>query len=135
MLVTILIVAFSIALCAIVFLFSIAYLEAARGTVVSPRIERVFDTWATGTHTGLMHIGHMVDHWPTYMMQFGYYLVHVAAVLVALVARAAERRAHAVADFVSHKRSFTRRETQSDFLRAVQEHKETLEIPDDIGKE
>lgn len=46
-----------------------------------------------------------------------------SAVGFAHLARAASEAAHKLADFVSHKRNFTRRETKSEFLKKVTEHK------------
>lgn len=132
---TVFVVCFASALVALVLLFVVAYAEERRGALFLSRAQGALDLWALGVERRLAHAGRVLDHWPTYVAQVGYYSVHVTAVLVALLARAAEKRAHRVADFVSLKRSFIRRETKSDFLKAVQEHKDTLEIPKDIGNE
>jgi hypothetical protein len=50
----------------------------------------------------------------------------LAAVGFARFARLASESAHRLADFVSHKRNFTRRETRSEFLKQVIEHKNGL---------
>lgn len=48
---------------------------------------------------------------------------HEAALGLAALARMSERGAHRLADLVSHKRGFERRETRSEFLRQVSERK------------
>lgn len=50
-------------------------------------------------------------------------LVHEGALGFAALARFLERQAHRLADFVSHKRGFEKRETRSEFLKKVAEHK------------
>jgi hypothetical protein len=52
--------------------------------------------------------------------------IHRAALGTAYSARAVERGAHAVADRISHKHSFALRETQSDFLKEVTDHKKGI---------
>ena len=52
------------------------------------------------------------------------FLVHEAALGIARAARYSERQAHRLADMVSHKRGFERRETRSEFLRKVSEGRE-----------
>ena len=54
-------------------------------------------------------------------------VVHEAALGFARVARFSERQAHRLADLVSHKRGFERRETRSEFLRKVAERKSETE--------
>ena len=50
-------------------------------------------------------------------------LIHEGALAFAALARFLERQAHRLADFVSHKRGFEKRETRSEFLKKVAEHK------------
>ncbi len=49
--------------------------------------------------------------------------IHESALALAAFARFAEAQAHRLADLVSHKRGFERRETRSEFLKKVAEHK------------
>ena len=53
-------------------------------------------------------------------------LVHIAALEFARAARIASSRAHALADFVSHKRNFQRGVTRSEFLKKMGERKNGL---------
>jgi len=49
--------------------------------------------------------------------------IHVAALEFARAAHAASHSAHRLADFVSHKRTYERAMTRSEFLKKVQERK------------
>ena len=60
---------------------------------------------------------------PPLAAHFTHIAIHFAALEFANLARHASRRAHALADFVSHKRNFERRETRSEFLRKMSELK------------
>ena len=128
------IILFAGALTVIGVVFLVAYIESRRGALVLPRAQAVLDGWAQGAQREFGRAGRTLDNWPTVIAQVLYYAVHVAAVAVALLARAAEKRAHKVADFVSHRRSFTQHETKSNFLKEVRKHKQTLEIPENVGE-
>jgi hypothetical protein len=58
---------------------------------------------------------------PPELLRFSRIALHEAALGFAYLARLAERRAHRIADFVSHKRHYERRETRSEFLKKVSE--------------
>ena len=60
---------------------------------------------------------------PPFLSDVGHASVHFAALEFARAARAASRQAHRLADFVSHKRNFERRETRSEFLKKMSEYK------------
>ena len=53
-------------------------------------------------------------------------ILHTTMVAFANIAGATERGAHRVADFVSHRHRFERKETNSDFLKKVSARKEEL---------
>ncbi len=50
-------------------------------------------------------------------------LIHRGAITVAKGARIAETRAYKLADLVSHKQGFVQRQTQSEYLQQVTDHK------------
>lgn len=60
-------------------------------------------------------------------------ILHDAALGAASVARFLERQSHKLADIVSHKRGFERRETQSDFLRHVSDYKSDATDSDNVS--
>jgi len=49
--------------------------------------------------------------------------IHMLALGFAALARTAERYAHRLADLVSYKHRFEKRDTRSEFLKKVSEHK------------
>ena len=57
-------------------------------------------------------------------------LLHDLALTLAALSRASERQAHRLADMVSHKHRFERRETRSEFLKQVGEFKNVNEAED-----
>ncbi|HWP61503.1 MAG TPA: hypothetical protein VN495_02795 [Candidatus Paceibacterota bacterium] len=60
---------------------------------------------------------------PPLLSHFAHVCLHIAALEFARFARNASRQAHRLADFVSHKRNFERRETRSEFLNKLGEYK------------
>lgn len=81
------------------------------------------DSRAVALKVRLQHTAWNLSHLAPFAAYLSRFLVHEAAMLFAAVARFAETQAHRLADFVSHKHRFERRETQSDFLRQVSAHK------------
>lgn len=73
-------------------------------------------TWAL-SHTDLL------ETLPSLAARYLRFVVHELALLIAYGARRIEAWAHELADFVSHKHSLQVRETRSDFLKQVSEHK------------
>lgn len=129
------IVALAISLAGIGFVFALAFTERTTGRTIAPRAKRVLDSYADRLKIVGDKIADGVEDLPSTATHFGLYALHVIAVLVAIISRAAERRAHRVADFVSHKRSFERGETKSSFLKEVREHKDGLTVPEDISEQ
>ena len=60
---------------------------------------------------------------PGILMHLGHVAIHKGALEAARFARFLETQAHRLADFVSHKHHFKKRETRSEFLKQVSEHK------------
>jgi len=52
-------------------------------------------------------------------LRIGRAMLHDLALALAALSRASERQAHRLADLVSHKHAFQRRETRNDFLKQV----------------
>ncbi len=125
---------FGVALFGLVVLFSLKYVESTSGRVLMPRARQTLNFRALGIRRGVLVVIHTIEHLPAFMVALGYATLHLLAIVVALSARMAERQAHRVADFVSHKRKFQRRETQSVFLKEVTSHKDALVVPDDVAQ-
>ena len=59
---------------------------------------------------------------PFFLVVLARYGVHIGALGFARLARTSEEYAHRLAELVSHKRNFERRETKSQFLKEVSEY-------------
>ena len=128
------IIIFAVSLFGLFALFSLKYVESTSGRVLMPRARQALNFRALGIRRAALVIVHTIEHLPSFLVGLGYAILHLFAIVVALAARMAERQAHGLADFVSHKRTFQRRETQSTFLKEVTSHKETLVVPDEVTK-
>ncbi len=64
---------------------------------------------------------------PPLLAHFAHVCLHFAALEFARLAREASKQSHRLADFVSHKRNFERRETRSAFLKKMTELKNVSE--------
>lgn len=117
------ILVFFFSIAGIVALFGLKHLELRRGGVFVPEWRRRSDVQAEKLKelaaAAWMDLGKM----PPEAVRFARFIVHEAALGFAALARLSERQAHRLADVVSHRRGFERRETRSEFLRKVAEHK------------
>jgi hypothetical protein len=108
-------------------LFALKYVELERGVVYVPNIRIRADTHARTLKTlCLLALSH-AEKLPHDAMVFIRFSIHIGAMLIARLARAAETGAHRLADRVSHKHQFERGESRSEFLKSVREHKQNLE--------
>lgn len=107
----------------IVGLFVLKYYEAKHDRVLFPQWREKADEQALRLKDEMYHVGERLEKVPPAAAFWSRVLVHDAAIGFAALARISEAQAHRLADFVSHKHRFERRETQSDFLRKVAEHK------------
>ena len=116
-------IVFVCSLLGITALFSLKYWELSHGTVVAPEFRRRTDVRAQQVkelaHAARADLVKLVPE----VIRTGRFIVHEAAIGFAALARLLERQAHRLADLVSHKRGFERRDTQSEFLKKVAEHK------------
>ena len=116
-------IVFAVSLVGILFLFLVKKMEAQR--------ERRFaESLRIRADHGALHIKHWLELSEEYLEQTPFFLatvvrygVHIAALSFARLARTSEEYAHQLADLVSHKRNFERRETRSEFLKQVSAHK------------
>jgi len=123
---TIAIVTFSISLIGLILLFGLKFWEEYDRFRFFPKLRRRADEKALALKAVLLRIADMAKDSPRYFFLILRVIVHAAVVAFANVAGAAERGAHHIADFVSHRHRFERRETNSDFLKKVSERKEEL---------
>ena len=118
-------VLFVLSIIGLLALFSLKYVEAQRGTQYMPE-RRV---WADEQALKLKDfLGRSHGEFAKVLPAFALILrigVHELALLFAAFARLMEREAHRIADMVSHKHRFERRESRSEFLKQVGEFKNT----------
>lgn len=114
---------FFVALFLIAFLFAVKLREERTGHIVARRQREALDAEALHVKDLLSAAELDFKKIPPLCMYWAHVVIHVAALEFARAARAASRRAHALADFVSHKRNFRRRVTRSEFLKKVSERK------------
>ncbi len=113
---------FFASLVGIIGLFSLKLWEERQGHAFSPSLRFAGDALALKCKNLLLRGEELLARLPSLTMYIAMTLLASGAVGFARVARAAAEAAHGLADFVSHKHNFERRETRSDFLKQVSEH-------------
>ena len=113
--------AFSIA--GIIGLFALKNREAKTGRVLAPGLRAVADIRALELKALLTKMQEEVEKTPSASVRFARIAVHDMALGFASLARFLEDRAHQLADMVSHKHRFERREPRNEFLKRVGEPK------------
>lgn len=116
-------VVFFLSLFLIALLFTLKIREIRTGAYPLVEWRAVADTEAQKLHELALAADLDLRKVPTIATHFIHVAIHFAALEFAHLAREASRRSHALADFVSHKRNFERRETRSEFLRKMSELK------------
>jgi hypothetical protein len=117
------IVIFGISLIGIGMLFLLKRWETEAGRVLAPAWRKEADYRALALKDKLFHLRRDLARIPPIALLYCRYLVHEGALGFAAFARMSEGYAHRLADLVSHKHTFVPRETKSEFLRQVSEHK------------
>ncbi len=125
---------FGTSLSGLVALFMLKAWEDRRGVTIVPGVRNALDVYALEARAFLVSFDEWIAHLPSRSVLYARFFVHVTAMSFARVARAAERGAHRIADRVSLKHRFERRETQSDFLKKVSEHKSGLDSISQVQK-
>lgn len=116
-------IVFGASLFGIISLFIVKRYEVARGTLVGGAWRGRADDFALDVKWGIMVIEWYLARAPVYLSAFVRLAIRISALGFARLARISEEQAHRLADFVSHKRNFERRETKSAFLKHVGEYK------------
>jgi hypothetical protein len=116
-------VVFSVSLVAVVLLFILKRLEFNREHRFAENLRTRADYGALRVKGWLEVSEWYLERIPFFVGALTRYGVHISALGFARIARSSAQRAHQLADFVSHKRNFERRETKSKFLKDVSEYK------------
>ena len=115
---------FGISLVGLLGVFGLKAWEVSRGSVTAPRLRERLDGYALTLKRLVAQAGHLIEQLPSLAVWTLRTVVHVLAVATAAVARVAERRAHQIADLVSHKHSHEhaqQKRTESHFLSQISE--------------
>jgi hypothetical protein len=114
---------FFLSLLGIAGLFGLKYLEEKRQRVVAQELRLRADGRALEFKVWLENSRGELQKLPPALLRFSHIAIHDAALGAAASARFIERQAHHLADMVSHKHHFERREPRSEFLKRMTEHK------------
>lgn len=117
---------FLLSLGGIIALFALKYREAERDLVYAAEARRRLDERARHLKQAVLRFGAEAEKIPPRAVALSHFLIRDLALLTARAGEALERRAYRLADMVSHKHRFERRETRSDFLKQMNEAK----VPD-----
>ncbi len=114
---------FFLAAVGITALFALKSWEVRNGRVFAPAIRMKMDRHALQAKELLVAARVDLAKLPPAVLRLGRFLLREIALGLAILARLSERKLHKLADFVSHKHRFEKRETRSEFLKRVSEHK------------
>lgn len=120
---TFFIIMFVFALLAISTLFGVKYWELKHERVLAPNLRDRADVRANQLKELLIAARLDLEKLPPMLVRLGRLLIRDGALAFAQLARLAERSAHDIADLVSYKHRFEKRETRSEFLKKVSEHR------------
>jgi hypothetical protein len=107
----------------VLLLFAVKKYELSRGVLVGGSMRDDADLFALRVKWIFLVIEWYLARLPDFIFLLTRYGIRISALFTARIARRAEAQAHSIADFVSHKRNFERRETRSNYLKQVGEHK------------
>lgn len=104
-------------------MFSLKYWEQHNRRILAPRFRETIDVRALQFKELLTAARMDFAKLPPALVRLLRFLIHEAALGFAFLARIAEKQSYRLADLVSHKHRFEKRETRSEFLKKVSEHK------------
>ena len=117
------VIIFFLALLGIAALFGVKYWELRKDRVLAPQLREHADVRAGHLKELMLAARLDLAKVPPESVRLAHIAIHEGALKLAALARIAERQAHRLADLVSHKHRFEKRETRSEFLKKVAEHK------------
>ncbi len=117
------IVIFGLSLLAISGLFALKAWEMRTARAIAPGLRERADQGALALKHLLARSQHEARKLPPEVLVLAKTILHDAALGAAALARYLERQSHKVAEMVSHKANFERRETNSNFLKNVSDYR------------
>ena len=118
------VIVFFVSLFLVFVLFALKRVELARGARIAEPLRASADLGALRVKRLLSDVEERIENIPFFLSALVRYGVHICALSFARLARVGEREAHRLADLVSHKHRFERRETKSKYLKEVSGYKE-----------
>lgn len=116
-------IVFAASLAGIIILFFVKKLEENRERRFAEGLRMRADHGALHVKAWLEMGEWYLEKTPWFIAALASYGIHIGALSFARLARTSAEHAHALADLVSHKHRFERRETKSQFLKDVSEYK------------
>ena len=113
---------FFVALAGLICLFGFKYWENRRGKMPWSNTRRRIDAHAHRTKEIMLVSVVELEKLPPHLINFMRASVQRGAIAFGYLAHWLGRRSHALADMISHKHRFQRKETNSEFLKKVIEH-------------
>ena len=104
-------------------LFALKVREMETGRRFAPALRDAADREALHVKSLLFAVHADLKKVPPLLVHWGHVVLHFVVIEFARATRAASLSAHAFAKFVSEKRNFRRRQTSSEFLRAMSERR------------
>ena len=115
-------VVFFLSLSAIIGLFALRLREENKGIVYYPKLRDRADAETIVLKERLTRMRIELARLPPEAMHLARIAVHIAALKAAAIAHYLEAQANRLADLASHKHRFERRDTQSEFLKKMQDY-------------
>lgn len=112
---------FGVSLAGVIALFVLKRREEVRGSEYAPELKARADYQALRVKAFLRKAGRTIEHIPPALVVIGRILLHEGALLGARLGATLEEQSHKIADRVSHRHRFERRDTNSDFLKRMAE--------------
>lgn len=120
---------FTVSLAGIIVLLCLKAWEVRRARIFFPRIRARMDSGASFVKESIEALEARFTRLPSFLTYVLMKILALTSVSFARWARAASEAAHRLADFISHKHNFERRELRSEFLKTMIEHKNGLAKP------
>jgi len=118
------VIVLGVSLLVIGFLFVLRAWEQRQGHIFFPYMRITADTQALKLRAFMFYLGDCIAMIPPMTVVLARFGVHQAALGAARLSRELEAGAHRLADRVSHRHRFERKETRSQFLKEVSEVKQ-----------
>lgn len=115
-------ITFGVSFLGILLVFLVKKIEISRGALIGGAARDSADLFALRVKWVFLVIEWYLSRLPDFLFLLTRHGVRAGALYLARAARYAEAQAYHLADFVSHKRNFERRETKSNYLKQVGEH-------------